>query len=116
MSSKDQRTRLQDVVTNIDAISVYIGAADFAGFAADRRTVDATERCLERIAEAIVKIGAEPFGAIDPGLPFERVKGLGNLLRHAYDRVEERLIYNLVRMELPKLRAACLKALEGDLG
>ena len=112
MSSRDHRKRLTDVIENIDAILGYLGDAGFEAFASDRRTVDATERCIERIAEAIVKIGPERFAAIDPTLPFERVRGLGNLMRHAYDAIEEHLIYNLARQDLPRLRTACVAALE----
>lgn len=116
MSSKHERSRLADIVDNIDAIREYLAGLDYAGFAADRRTVDATERCLERIAEAVVKIGADRMAEIDPDLPFEQVRGLGNVMRHAYDSIDLRLIHNLIVRELPSLRAACIIALDEDHG
>jgi uncharacterized protein with HEPN domain len=105
--------RLADIVDNIDAIQEYLGSSGYAEFAADRRTVDATERCLERISEAVVKIGTDRMAEIDPDLPVERVRGLGNVIRHAYDTIDLRLIYNLVIINLPPLRAACIAALGG---
>lgn len=113
MSSKSERLRLADIVDNIDAIQEYLGSSSYAEFAADRRTVDATERCLERISEAVVKIGTDRMAEIDPDLPVERVRGLGNVIRHAYDTIDLRLIYNLVIINLPPLRAACIAALGG---
>ena len=111
MSSKDYRKRLNDIIVNVDAILGYIADGGYEAFAADRRTVDATERCIERIAEAIIKIGPEQFAQIDATVPFERVRGLGNLMRHAYDLIDEHLTYNLAMQELPRLREAAARAM-----
>ncbi|WP_241656555.1 HepT-like ribonuclease domain-containing protein [Sphingomonas oligophenolica] len=103
--------RLTDVIDNIDAIARYIGTSTFEDYAADRLRKDATERCLERIIEAVVKIGNEQMSVVDPAFPVERARGLGNMLRHAYEEIDEGLIYNVVVDELPRLRAACAAAL-----
>ena len=114
MSSKHELSRLADIIDNIDAIEEYLAGSDYVAFSADRRTVDATERCLERISEAVVKIGADRMAEIDPNLPVEKVRGLGNVIRHAYDSIDLRLIYNLIVRELPSLRAACVAVLGRD--
>lgn len=80
-------------------------------FAADQMRVDAVERCLERIAEAMVKIGEARMREIAPDTPLPAVRGLGNVLRHEYDRVDTRLVYALVVDRLPGLRAACEREL-----
>jgi len=74
--------------------------------------VDATERCLGRITEAVIKIGADRMAIIAPEIPVERVRGLGNLLRHEYDVVDLERIYVLIHKDLPLLRAAAVQALE----
>jgi uncharacterized protein with HEPN domain len=102
-----------DIVDNIDAIAGYVGELSFEAFAADRRTVDATERCLQRITEAVVKIGAERMRSLAPNVPVEAVRGLGNMLRHEYDVIDLRSIYNTVTDDLPELRSACVAAMGG---
>jgi hypothetical protein len=45
---------------------------------------------LERIAEAAIKVGQEAMRRAAPDLPFEQVRGLGNVLRHAYAKPRSR--------------------------
>ena len=105
--SERERQRLIDIIDNIDAIRAYAGAMDFAGFASDRKTIDATERYLQRITEAVIKIGPERMQAIAPALPLSAVRDLGNMLRHEYDSIDLRSIFNTLTDDLPTLRAAC---------
>jgi len=49
---------------------------------------------------------------VSPTLPVDAVRGLGNALRHDYDRVDLRTIYVTATESLPSLRADCVAALE----
>jgi uncharacterized protein with HEPN domain len=49
---------------------------------------------------------------VAPALPFHAVRGLGNLLRHEYDRIDLQLLFTTVKDRLPELRTACARALE----
>lgn len=111
MSTEREALRLRDIVDTIDRIAAHVGAMDFAAFAADAKTVDAVERCLQRITEAVIKIGPERMAVVSPSLPVDAVRGLGNALRHDYDRVDLRTIYMTVTDSLPRLRADCVAAL-----
>ena len=113
MSTKDAARRLRDIVDNAGRIDVCATGLDLDAFAADDKAIDACERCLERIAGAVVKLGPEQFAAIAPDVPFERVRGLGNVLRHAYDDIDLTILFGLVRNDVPALRQAALRALEG---
>jgi uncharacterized protein with HEPN domain len=112
LSSEREQDRLRDIIDNIDSIDRYVGDRSFEAFAAEHIVVDATERCLSRISEAVVKIGPDRMSVLAPDIPIERVRGLGNLLRHEYDVVDLEQIYNLIRKSLPPLRAAAARALE----
>lgn len=87
---------------------------DLPTFAQDRRTVDAVERCLQRVTEAVIKIGPDRMAQISPQTPVDAVRGLGNVLRHEYDQIDLGVIYLTARESLPALRADCLKALGGE--
>jgi len=111
VSTEREALRLHDIIDNIDRIEGYVAGMDLPAFAADQRTIDAVERCLQRITEAVIKIGAERMAAISPKLPVDAVRGLGNMLRHDYDNVDLATIYRTVRESLPALRSDCAKAL-----
>ncbi len=111
MSSRREPQRLRDIIENIDAIQAYVAGMAFDAFAADRKTMDASERCLERIIEATVKIGEDRMQEIAPEIPARAVRGLGNMLRHAYDHIDLAYIFTTIQRDLPPLRAACAAAL-----
>ena len=114
MPSEREALRLKDIVDNIDRIDRYVIGMDFVAFANDPRTVDAVERCLQRLTEAAIKIGPERMSIISPQTPAEAVRGLGNVLRHAYDEIELTTIWTTIASSLPALRRDCLAALAGD--
>ncbi|PDH63180.1 MAG: hypothetical protein CNE89_14840 [Sphingomonadaceae bacterium MED-G03] len=112
MSSKREALRLMDIVENIDSVQDYVADMDLAAFIADRKTIDATERCLQRITEAVIKIGHDRMIDIAPGVPIQAVRGLGNALRHDYDSIDLSAIFVTIKRDLPPLRAACEAALK----
>ena len=112
MSTEREAQRLHDIVENIERIEGYVAGLDFALFAATMMTVDAVERCLQRITEAVIKVGPERMASISPQTPVDAVRGLGNALRHDYDGVDLAVIWQTVSESLPALKADCLKAVE----
>lgn len=111
MSSDREALRLRDIVDNIDRITDHVGTMDFAAFSRDAKTIDAVERCLQRISEAVIRIGEARMAEIAPSLPVHAVRGLGNALRHDYDRIDLRTIFTTVTDSLPALREECGTAL-----
>lgn len=87
MPSRDPVQRFEDIVANIDRIEVHIARIDGAGLGDDPTVYDAVERCLERISEAASKLGSEAE-MLCPGVAWGQIRGLGNVLRHEYDRVD----------------------------
>jgi uncharacterized protein with HEPN domain len=114
LSSRRERLRLGDIVENGDAIAEYVRGLDLTAFASDRMRIDAVERCLERIIEAIAKIGAERMAAIAPDVPYREVRGLGNRLRHSYDLLDVRIIWETATVSVPALRRSCAQAISSD--
>lgn len=111
MSSDRVRLRLEHIVEYSDHIAEYLTGYDLDRFLADRKTVDAVERCLERVAEAIVQIGPDAIAAMKIPLPWNEIRGLGNRLRHEYRRIDRRLIFDIARNDIPPLRDSVLRAL-----
>src|SRR5437762_9060159 len=86
--SKHPLSRFQDILDNIARIEQHTaGIIDSTAFEESRLVYDAVERCIERISEAAAKLGPVAEG-LCPGIRWPRIRALGNVLRHEYDRVE----------------------------
>ena len=57
MPSSKRRDRLGDVVANCERIARHVAGMSRDAFFADEKTIDAVERCLQRISEAASKLG-----------------------------------------------------------
>jgi uncharacterized protein with HEPN domain len=60
------------------------------------------ERCLERICEAAHRLGGQAIVLI-PGQPWPDIRGMGNRLRHAYDRIDVDMLWATMHARLPSL-------------
>jgi uncharacterized protein with HEPN domain len=103
-SSHDPAVCLADILDNIERIRSYVGAMDQDALERDGRTRDAVERCLERICETAFRLGDEAARLV-PNQPWGDIRGMGNRLRHAYDRMSLPVIWHAIQDELPTLEA-----------
>jgi uncharacterized protein with HEPN domain len=63
------------------------------------------QRAIEIISEASRGIPKD-LTATRPEIPWARVQGIGNVLRHEYSGLSDRIIWNVVVDELPRLKLA----------
>ncbi len=84
---------------------------DLTSFEENRLVLDAVERCLQRMSEAIAKLG-ELAPLLMGDQPWHEIRGFGNILRHEYDRIREDRLFDIVRNDVPNLCAAAKLALE----
>ena len=106
MPSDVPHERLRDIIANIDRVRAHLqGVTPEAEL--DDKTRDAVERCLERISEAAKKLGPT-IEQRQPQVSWRGIRGLGNVLRHEYDEVDDSTISRIVEQELGPLRQACV--------
>ena len=110
MPFKDPNLSLRDIRDGIDMIVQFVHGMDFEAFREDPKTVAAVERKLLLVSEAAVRLG-EDAERLCPGLPWQNIRGIGNWLRHRYDRVDVETVWNTVVDDLPPLRSGVLRAL-----
>lgn len=106
MPSSRPRDRLEDMLENMRFADSYVAGLTFEQFQQNRMARDAVKRGLARISEAAVKLG-DTMDARHPEVPWPQVRALGNVLRHAYDEIDARIVWNMVLGDFPSLRAAC---------
>ena len=83
---------------------------ELAGFEKSESIRDAVERCIERVCEAAHRLG-QNAEEVMPEQPWADIRGMGNRLRHAYDRVDVGIIWNTASLRLPPLANAARQAL-----
>lgn len=91
MTSKSVRTRLYDIRDAIDGIRQTLAGTDFESYANTWHLRRATERGIEIISEASRHIPAD-MKARYPATPWQDIASIGNLLRHEYAKVDDRIV------------------------
>jgi uncharacterized protein with HEPN domain len=104
---------LLDAVEAARAVLEFMGDVDAAGYSANRLLRSAVERQLMVLGEAARRaLDANPdLRQRLPDLVF--AVGLRNRLVHGYDVIDDEIVYDTVRSDLPPMLAA-LQAVIGD--
>jgi uncharacterized protein with HEPN domain len=109
-SRHDPADSLADIIENAERIESYVAGMSRDAFAGNGLARDAVERCLERVCEAAHRLG-DQAAELMPGQPWSDIRGMGNRLRHAYDRISLDVTWNAVHRDLPGLAADARQAL-----
>ena len=70
-----------------------------------KKQVSAVEREPQKISEAAVRLGKEAE-QLCPGVPWADIRGMGNWLRHQYERVDLETIWTTVERDMANLKSA----------
>lgn len=95
MATNRPTERYRQIVEACDTIGTYTDGYDRERYLGDRKTQDAVERQLLKIAEAAARLDALAEADL-PNQPWRQIRGLGNCLRHEYDNVDGTLIWELI--------------------
>ena len=99
---------VHDILEAIARVEEITRGKSFAEFEKDWRLQWLVQRAIEIISEASRAI---PNDLTDTRteIPWSRVRGIGNVLRHEYSGLSDRIIWNVVEDELPRLKAAIIE-------
>jgi uncharacterized protein with HEPN domain len=114
MAPRPFRVRLIDIREEIAGIRSLTKNATVESFAANWAMKRAVEHALLIIAEAAKHIPDE-LKRMRPEIPWNRIHGLGNMLRHEYRSVDPEILWSVVTEsldDLDKATEALLKELE----
>jgi uncharacterized protein with HEPN domain len=104
MPSKNPAQRLRDIVENIDAIAAFTAGMTLEDFMRDRKTIYAVTRALEIISEAARRL-PDDFKVNHPAVDWPAVAAAGNVYRHEYEVVDDRLVWYTIQHGLTNLRS-----------
>ncbi len=104
-SRHDPADSLRHIISNAARVARYLTGLNKQSFSQNDWARDAVERCIERVCEATVRLG-DQADELMPGQPWSDIRGMGNRLRHAYDRVDVDILWRTATNRLPELTAA----------
>ena len=109
--NRNPQPLLRDIFDAIRMIEQFLAGMDFEAFQSNPMAVAAIERKLVVIAEAGVRL-RQDAPALCPDQPWRNIRGMGNWLRHEYDRVDLSLVWQTVTDDLPSLKASIQRTLD----
>ncbi len=108
------QARLTDILEAIAGIERVIGGTTFEEYQRDWTLRLATQRAVEIVSEASRHIPRKLKSAY-PYPYWRQVAAIGNILRHEYHRVSDRIIWNVLTHHMPRLKPVVERMIK-DLG
>ena len=96
---------VNDILAAIARIERYLEGSTKDAFQSDTLRQDAIIRCLEVISEASRRI-PDAYKNGYPAIPWKEIAGIGNILRHEYQRVSNSMIWDIASTRLSELKDA----------
>ena len=103
--SKKRRDRdfLGDIQEALEMIRLYTKGLTYRKFLDDRKTQDAVVRNFEVIGEAAKNVSKD-LKTKHPEVEWKNIVGLRDKLIHFYFGIDYKIVWNITKKELPKLR------------
>jgi len=106
MSQKSCAPRLQDMINAIEHIKSKLQGVTLEAFRDDLDRRRILERNVEIISEASRHLPND-LKKRHPDMPWKKVAGIGNILRHDYEDVVPDTLWRLSQDDLPHLERVC---------
>jgi uncharacterized protein with HEPN domain len=106
MARRSPLARLTDIVEASELVRSDMQGVALDAFEADVHKIWFVERGVEIISEASRHL-PDDLKARHPEIPWPKVAGIGNVLRHNYEGIAAEVMWALVRDDLPTLERVC---------
>jgi uncharacterized protein with HEPN domain len=107
-ASKDPRARLLHMRDEIEGVAAAVRGLSFAEYRNSymhRRTVERAVQIISEAAKALPKDILARHG----DAPWASIIGIGNILRHEYQSLDDRQLWEIATVHLPKLEPVVLR-------
>jgi uncharacterized protein with HEPN domain len=109
-ASRSPRLRLLHIRDEIDGLAAALHGVNFTEYQKSYPLRRAAERAVQIISEAAKALPTQMLARY-PASPWSAIIGIGNILRHEYQRIEDRRIWEIVTVYLPQLRPVIMAML-----
>ncbi len=102
---------LHDILKACDSITEYTRDVDYEGYLQNRMIQDAVERNFIAIGEALNRLKTEAPEIIAQISDSKKIISFRNIVVHAYDIIEDAVVWDIVQSGVEQLKAECQKLL-----
>jgi uncharacterized protein with HEPN domain len=102
-ASKSPRARLLHIRDEIEGVAQITRGLSFAQYQASYMHRRAVERAVQIVSEAAKALPTD-FLAKYPNTPWNAIIGIGNILRHEYQRLDDNQLWEIATVHLPRLQ------------
>ncbi len=113
MARRSPIPALTDIVEASERLRAKLAGVPLDVFEKDWEARWIVERGIEIISEASRRLTDE-MKARHPDIPWQKVAGIGNILRHDYDSVAAPVLWTLVQRDIAPLEEACRAELAAE--
>jgi uncharacterized protein with HEPN domain len=110
MAASSLAPRLTDILDAIEHIRSEMTGVTIDAFESDWRKRWLVERGVEIISEASRRL-TDDLKSRHPEIPWVKVAGIGNVLRHEYEGISAPVMWKLVQDDLAPLERVCREEL-----
>ncbi len=96
---------IHDILETIERVQLKTASKSFAEFETDWELRFIIQRAIEIISEATRRLPDE-LKATRPEIEWRSIAGIGNVLRHEYHTISDKVIWDVIQADLPLLKAA----------
>ncbi|HXL32497.1 MAG TPA: HepT-like ribonuclease domain-containing protein [Bradyrhizobium sp.] len=104
---------MTDIIEAIERVNGVLADVSLEAFEKDWQRQWLVERGVEIISEANRHL-PDDLKARNPQIPWQKVAGIGNVLRHNYESIAAPVLWKLVQADLPTLEKACRSELTAE--
>jgi uncharacterized protein with HEPN domain/predicted nucleotidyltransferase len=105
VAKRSPRQALEDIRVEVAAIEGFIAGRSFEVYQSDGMLRRAIERSVEIISEASRKLPPE-LTDTHPKVAWKKIRGIGNILRHAYPDVDPATVWDIATVHIRPLKTA----------
>ncbi len=111
--NRDINLFIQDISESIKDIKSFSERLTLEKFKSNKLKQNAIIRSLEIIGEAVKSI-PDSFREKHPDIPWRKIAGFRDILSHAYFGVSMDRVWNIIEIDLPKLKEKIQKIKIGE--
>lgn len=101
---QEPRARLLHIRDEIEGVAAIVRGLSFVQYQGSYMHRRAVERAVQIVSEA-AKALPPSLLAKYPDAPWNAIVGIGNILRHEYQRLDDKQLWEIATVHLPKLKA-----------
>ena len=96
---------IHDILETIARVEAKVVGKSFDEFQADWEFRFVVQRAIEVVSEATRRL-PDDLKAARPEIHWRSIAAIGNILRHEYHTISDRVVWNAVHQDFPPLKAA----------